>query len=536
MEKQTAAVIVTYNRKELLLECISAVLSQECGSPAVIVVDNNSDDGTGEALRSRAEKGEVLYFNTGSNLGGAGGFQYGIRKAVELGYEYIWVMDDDCIPSKKALPFLLSAARKTPEFGFLSSKVLWKDGSICRMNVQRETLTRNVTHFGRKRIPVAMASFVYLFLRAEVVLEMGLPIREFFIWTDDWEFTRRISREYPCWLITDSVVTHKSKANITADIARETAERLDRFRYLYRNDVVLYRREGFRGLAYECVRLTGHCLRVLLKAKDHKPERIGKIVGGTREGLSFRPRIEYVKQGLRVLEAFGEPIADGGQEAFVFNTLEKMNRNGVEIDFLTAYGCRSAHYRDMAEQMGGKIYSLGLPFAPGKSRHNIIKPFRAFLKTHTYDVVHIHSGSISVLAIMSAEADRAGVKKVIVHSHASGETDSPKHRLLRFAASLFMRRHVNIYCACSKAAAEWKFEPGYASRAEIIKNGIDAGRFRFDPAIRSRMRENLGLSGCFVVGHVGRFTEEKNHAFLVDVFEELHRKKPESRLLLVGEG
>ena len=535
--KRTAAVIVTYNRKDLLLECVTAVLAQEGGAPAVIIVDNASSDGTEEALRAYAERGEVLYFNTGANLGGAGGFQYGIRKAVEMGYEYLWIMDDDCIPSKTALSVLLSAAGEKPDFGFLSSKVLWKDGSICRMNVQREKLTKNVTYFGRKRIPVVMASFVSLFLRAEVVREVGLPIKEFFIWTDDWEFTRRISRSYPCWLVTDSVVTHKSKANIAADISRETADRLDRFRYLYRNDVGLYRREGLRGFAYECVRLSGHCVRVLLKAKDHKMKRLGKILGGTLEGLSFRPGIEYADQELRVLEAFGEPIADGGQEAFVFNTLEKMDRTGMRIDFLTAYGLTSRHYAGMAEQMGGKIYALKLPFAPGKSRNNIAAPFRAFLRTHSYDVVHVHSGSISVLALMSSVAKRAGVKKVIVHSHVAGEKDTLKHRALRFLASIPMRCSVDVYCACSKIAADWKFEPAYARKAKIIKNGIDTQRFRFDPEKREEVRKRLGLSEeDFVLGHTGRFCYQKNQAFLAEILGALLSKIPGSVLLLVGDG
>ena len=300
--KNIAAVIVTWNRKELLMECISAILSQENGSPDVIVVDNASADGTAEALKPFVENGEILYYNTGANLGGAGGFQYGIRKAVELGYEYLWIMDDDCIPTPGALRAFREAARKNSRFGFLSGKVLWKDGSICRMNIQREKLTRNVTDFRRNRIPVVMASFVSLFIPAKVVLDVGLPIKEFFIWTDDWEFTRRISRKYPCFLITESVVTHKSKANIAADISREYADRLDRFCYLYRNDVVLYRREGVRGFAYECVRLTGHCVRVLLKARDHKLLRLGKIITGTWEGLWFHPKIEYMENVVKRME------------------------------------------------------------------------------------------------------------------------------------------------------------------------------------------------------------------------------------------
>ena len=546
--KKTAAVIVTWNRKDLLLECISAVLSQEGGAPDIIVVDNASTDGTGEALRPYAEKKKILYFNTGSNLGGAGGFHYGIRKAAELGYEYFWIMDDDCVPTKRALSCLISAAREDPDFGFLSSKVLWKDGSICRMNVQRETLTRNVTDYSRKRIPAVMASFVSLFLRAGVVREMGLPIKEFFIWTDDWEYTRRISRKYSCWVISDSVVMHKSKENIKADISRERPDRLDRFYYLYRNDVVLYRREGLQGFAYECVRLTGHCVRTLLKAKNHKFVRIGKILRGTAAGLRFYPEIEYAemspsvpetqeKRRIRILEAFGEPIADGGQESFVFNTLENMDRTGLQIDFLTAYDLRSAHYHSMAKQMEGRVNSLHLPFAPGKSRLNIAAPFRAFLRKHHYDVIHIHSGSISVLAIMASVAKKAGVKKVIVHSHVAGEKDSMKHKVLRFLASVSMRRSVDVYCACSKIAADWKYEPVYARKALIIRNGIDTQRFRFDPEKRKETRKALGfLEKDFVLGNVGRFSHQKNQEFLIRVFAEVFQKDPDSRLLLVGDG
>ena len=290
-----AALILTYNRKELLSECISAILHQEKIVPDIIVIDNDSNDGTKESLRALIDAKKIFYFNTGSNLGGAGGFQYGIRKGVQLGYEYLWIMDDDCIPSATALVELVTASKRTGLFGFLSSKVLWRDGSVCKMNVQREKLTKNVKDFSPGQIKsVAMASFVSLFIPTDIVKKVGLPIKEFFIWTDDWEFTRRISREYPCYLVTNSVVTHKSKMNIKADIAHETIDRLDRFDYLYRNDVVLYRREGFRGVLYEAVRLTAHIVRVLLKS-DHKLLRIRKIVYGTASGFKFHPEIEYIE-------------------------------------------------------------------------------------------------------------------------------------------------------------------------------------------------------------------------------------------------
>ena len=292
-----AAVIVTYNRKELLEQCINHILQQDGAVCDILVIDNHSTDGTKDQIQSYIDAGQVDYTDTGANLGGAGGFAFGIYRAAEKGYDRIWVMDDDCMPEKDALAALLRADRDlNEEYGFLSSRVLWKDGSLCDMNLQRETLTRDLKGFDRRLQPVVMASFVSLFLKRETVLEFGLPIKEFFIWTDDWEYTRRISRESPCYAVADSTVVHLSKSNIGANIVTESAERLDRFDYLYRNDVYLYRREGFRGFAYETVRLSGHCLRILLKAKDHKKERLQKIIGGTRKGLSFHPSIEMISE------------------------------------------------------------------------------------------------------------------------------------------------------------------------------------------------------------------------------------------------
>ncbi len=208
-----------------------------------------------------------------------------------------WVMDDDCMPQTNTLEELLNADKKlNHQYGFLSSKVLWKDGNICTMHVQRKTLTKNVTDFSSKFVPITMASFVSLFIPLETIRKEGLPIREFFIWTDDWEYTRRISLHQSCYLVNDSVVMHKSSSNIGANISNDSLNRLDRYDYLYRNDVYLYRREGITGLVYEVIRLLFHSLRVIVKAPNCKIERLKKIWGGTLNGISFHPTIEYVKK------------------------------------------------------------------------------------------------------------------------------------------------------------------------------------------------------------------------------------------------
>ena len=159
------------------------------------------------------------------------------------------------------------------------------------MNLQRRTLTRNVKDMSPAVIPVVMASFASLLIPMDVIRDVGLPYRQFFIWTDDWEYTRRISLKYPCMMITSSEVTHFIKDKSKADISTAAPDRLHRFRYLYRNDVFLYRREGIKGATYESIRLPAHILRIMRSSLERKEKikRIGILLTGTFEGLSFYP-------------------------------------------------------------------------------------------------------------------------------------------------------------------------------------------------------------------------------------------------------
>ena len=306
-----AAVVVTYNRKDLLLECLNCLQTQDYSDAPqaaettldILVIDNASTDGTAEALKPLLSAAEdtasttrsILYYNTGSNLGGAGGFNYGMRKAVEEGYDYVWVMDDDCMPHEDTLlGFLNADAKLNGAYGYLSSVCRWIDGSICTMNTQRHPLTKNITDFSPEIQQATLASFVSLFVPARIIKELGLPIKDFFIWSDDWEFTRRISRRYPCYVVGTSVVTHKSKSNGVGNIALDSEEKISRYKLAYRNDVVFYRREGIKGYGYIFVRGLYHAFLVLTKAKSKKGERLKTILKGNLEGLSFHPEIEYI--------------------------------------------------------------------------------------------------------------------------------------------------------------------------------------------------------------------------------------------------
>ena len=292
---RVAAVVVTHNRRALLMECLKSLFRQTAENLDVIVVDNASTDGTGEALAPLAEAGRIDYVNTGANLGGAGGFQCGIRRAVEAGYDYVWIMDDDALPTPTALEALLKAAAELGDFGWLSGRTLWTDGSTCRMNVQRNMKLGNIEDFSPRLIESAAATFVSLLVPARVVREVGLPIGQFFIWADDLEYTRRISRKYPCRVVTDSVTVHHCATNNGGNISTDLPERIDRYRLAYRNEVYVYRREGARGVMRLLMRTPVHIWRVLTKSKDSKWRRIRTIIGGTLEGIAFHPEIEYLE-------------------------------------------------------------------------------------------------------------------------------------------------------------------------------------------------------------------------------------------------
>ncbi len=301
------AVVVTYNRKELLLQCIEHLKNQRIkraygvGKPCawhdqfdILVVDNASTDGTKEALSDLIATGDIVYVNTGKNLGGAGGFNFGMRLATERGYSHCWVMDDDCLAQSHALQALIDADYGFEgKYGYLSSVVRWTDGSICKMNIQRHPLMHNIEDFECDLQPCTLASFVSLFVPTAIIAEVGLPIADFFVWSDDWEFTRRISRKYDCFVVGKSVVTHASATNNPGTIVDDVPERLDRYRLIYRNDIVMYREEGVSGWAFVCARGLSHILKVLMHSSDHRLKKIGIIVSSNMAGLQYHPAIEY---------------------------------------------------------------------------------------------------------------------------------------------------------------------------------------------------------------------------------------------------
>lgn len=177
--KRTAAVIVTYNRKAMLQRCLRALCTQTAGVPELWVIDNASTDGTAE-LVAQLNLPTMHYYNTGKNLGGAGGFACGIQQAACSGAEYLWIMDDDCLPEPDALQQLLLAdAELDGQYGWLSSRALAPDGKDQPMNLQRSTPYKDLASFAGPRQPAVMASFVSLFCAAAQCSALACPLQNF---------------------------------------------------------------------------------------------------------------------------------------------------------------------------------------------------------------------------------------------------------------------------------------------------------------------------------------------------------------------
>lgn len=299
-KNQTAAVVVTYNRAEMLKQCLTALECQTAPCD-ILVVDNASTDDTENAVKAAMQKNRAIqYRNTGANIGGAGGFNFGMRWAVEAGYSYVWVMDDDCFPEPDALKMLLHADDTLGgDYGWLSSVALWTDGKECRMNRPKvkKSFYDHIELLRYGILQAEQATFVSLFLKAETIRAVGLPIKDFFIWGDDIEYTRRITIQHkmPCYVVGQSRVLHAMKSNTGSNLAVDSVERLDRYQLAFRNEAYTYRREGVRGVAYYMAKRGRDALWVLTRSKDHRLKRLGILLCGMGKGLAFRPEQERVR-------------------------------------------------------------------------------------------------------------------------------------------------------------------------------------------------------------------------------------------------
>ena len=240
---------------------------------------------------------------------------------------------------------------------------------------------------------------------------------------------------------------------------------------------------------------------------------------------------------IRVLH-ITEMLSAAGIESFIMNVYRNIDRNKVQFDFLVLRD-EKEFYDDEIASLGGRKY-----FVHSDKKNTLIRvleesrQLEAFLQEHHYDIVHIHY-TTPLRAFYLVAAKKAGVSTRIYHSHSAEVSGKSKIKLAIYS---YCKRIIDKYAthcfSCSEAAAKWIFSDKALKdgQVKVIHNGIDTNRFKFDENIRKTVRNELGIDkDTFVLINTGRFTEQKNQSFILDIVAEMN-KKIKVNLLLLGDG
>lgn len=246
--KNIIAVVVTYNRKKLLTECLDAILNQDYDVNKIILVDNKSTDGTYEYLceKKYLENSKIVYKKLNANIGGSGGFYEGMKESLQYNPDWVWIMDDDTIPTKTCLKELVSAQEKIDDkISYMASSVYGENGEY--MNVPNINLDADngeypswYKYLANGIVKIKEATFVSLLINADAIKKVGLPVRDYFIWGDDTEYTLRLNRYYGnSYFIGNSVAIHKRKIAKRLSIYNEdNLTRINFYFYMIRNNLL----------------------------------------------------------------------------------------------------------------------------------------------------------------------------------------------------------------------------------------------------------------------------------------------------------
>lgn len=237
------------------------------------------------------------------------------------------------------------------------------------------------------------------------------------------------------------------------------------------------------------------------------------------------------KEPIRVAHIMGKMIG-GGVETIVMNYYKNINHSKIQFDFICDSDSTNIP-REEIEALGGKVILVS-PYQKVFKYHRELKKI---LKDGNYKIVHSHISTMSLFSLFAAKC--AGVKIRIAHSHSTTNKKEKKKNLLKQMLRPFSKVFATHYMGCSELAGrwlfgDWEFEKG---NVYVLNNAIDLEKFKYDEKIRKEKRRELGLKdSTLAIGHIGRFVEQKNHRFLIDIFNEVHKKNNDSVLLLAGQG
>ena len=255
---------------------------------------------------------------------------------------------------------------------------------------------------------------------------------------------------------------------------------------------------------------------------------IASIFTSNKEGV-----VKFVVENkpIRVAQIIGKWLG-GGVESVVMNYYRNIDRSKIQFDFICDEDSTNIPYAEI-ESLGGKVILIP-PYQKVIKYH---KELKRVLKEGNYKIVHSHINTLSVFSLFAAKC--AGVPVRIAHSHSTTNKKERNKNLMKQLLRPFSKVFATDYMCCSELAGRWLFGDKEYDKGNVylLNNAIDLDKFKYDEVVRREKRKELNIDDdTLVIGHVGRFVEQKNHRFLIDIFNEVHKQNEKSILLLVGQG
>lgn len=236
---------------------------------------------------------------------------------------------------------------------------------------------------------------------------------------------------------------------------------------------------------------------------------------------------------IRILHVVSSLSKSSGVMSVIMNYYRHINRDKVQFDFLYFKNLDNTYINEI-EHLGGRVFLIPKPSISKRFRDELVALFNQ--QRGVYTAIHIHEVYLTFL--LAPLAKKYGINHIITHSHATMYSGKKFSAIRNRILCIPLKKSANHYFSCSRAAGEFLYGKKNLNRGKvtIINNAIDCTKFKYNEFIRNKMRKELELQNNFVIGHVGRFSEEKNHTFLIDIFHSIKIQKGKAKLVLVGDG
>lgn len=237
------------------------------------------------------------------------------------------------------------------------------------------------------------------------------------------------------------------------------------------------------------------------------------------------------QEPIRIAQIIGKWVG-GGVESVVMNYYRYIDRSKIQFDFICDEDSTNIPYEEI-NSLGGKVILI----PPYQKLFKYQSNLKKVLREGNYKIVHSHINALSVFPLRVAK--KADVAIRIAHSHSTTNKKEWKKNILKNILRPFSKLYATDYFCCTEHAGRWlfgnkKFEKG---DVYVLNNAINIEKFKFNEKVRNKKRVELGIdSDTVVIGHIGRFVEQKNHKFLIDLFSKFHNVNKNSKLVLIGQG